>query len=79
MTVIIGVKLSNKEDNAVEFQKILTKFNCIIKVRLGINSTSIFCSNTGIILLQIDNDEDSLKVEKELLNIDGIEIQRMVF
>lgn len=79
MTVIIGVKLPNKEDNAVEFQKILTKFNCIIKVRLGINSTSIFCSNTGIILLQIDNDEDSLKVEKELLNIDGIEIQRMVF
>lgn len=79
MTVIIGIKLTNKEDNAVELQKVLTKFNCIIKMRLGINSASIFCSSTGIILLQTDSNEDALKIETELLDISGIELQRMVF
>ncbi len=79
MTVIIGIKLPNKEDNAVELQKVLTKFNCIIKMRLGINSTSIFCSSIGIILLQTDSNDDALKIEKELLDISGIELQRMVF
>ena len=79
MTVIIGVKLPEKEENAVEFQRILTKFNCIIKMRIGINNSSIFCSSTGIILLQIDKEENSTVVEKALLEISGIELQRMIF
>lgn len=79
MTVILGVKLSDKENNAVEFQKILTKFNCIIKTRIGINSNTIFCSNLGIILLHIEDEEKAIKMEKELIEISGIEIQRMVF
>ena len=79
MTIILGIKLSNKENNAVEFQKILTKFNCIIKTRVGINSNSIFCSSLGIILLHIEDEEKAINLEKELIEISGIEIQRMVF
>lgn len=79
MTVILGIKLSDKQNNAVEFQSILTKFNCIIKTRIGLNSSSIFCSNLGIILLHIEDEENSLKIEKELIEISGIEIQRMIF
>ena len=79
MTIILGIKLSDKKNNAVEFQRILTKFNCIIKTRIGINSNSIFCSSLGIILLHIEDEENSLKMEKELIEISGIEIQRMVF
>ena len=79
MTVILGIKLSDKENNAVGFQKILTKFNCIIKTRVGINSNSIFCSNLGIILLHIEDEEKAINMEKELIEISGIEIQRMVF
>ncbi len=79
MTVIIGIKLPDKENNAVELQKILTEFNCIIKLRIGINNSSIFCSSTGIILLQIDKEENSTVVEKALLEISGIELQRMIF
>ena len=79
MTVILGIKLSDKKNKAVEFQKILTKFNCVIKTRIGINSSSIFCSSLGIILLHIEEEETSIKVEKELIEISGIEIQRMVF
>jgi len=79
MTVILGVKLADKEDNAIRFQKILTKFNCIIKLRLGINSTTIFCSNYGIVLLQIDDNDSSIELEKELIEISGIEMQKMIF
>ena len=79
MTVILGIKLSDKVDNAVRLQEILTKFNCIIKLRIGINNSLLFCSNSGIILLQIEKEEDSLTIEKELINISGIEIQKMIF
>lgn len=79
MTIIIGIKLPDKEENAVEFQKILTKFNCIIKMRIGINNSSIFCSSNGIVLLQVESQENAVNLEKELLDISGIELQRMIF
>lgn len=79
MTIIIGIKLSNKIDNAVELQQILTEFNCIIKLRIGINNQALFCSSTGIILLQIEDNEKAVELEKALLNIDSIELQRMIF
>lgn len=79
MTVILGIKLAEKEENAVEFQRILTEFNCIIKMRIGINNSSIFCSSSGIILLQIEKTEDAISLEKKLIEISEIEIQRMVF
>lgn len=79
MTIIIGIKLPDKEENAVEFQKILTKFNCIIKMRIGINNSSIFCSSNGIVLLQIESEENAINLEKKLLEISGIELQRMIF
>ncbi len=79
MTIILGIKLPNKLNNAVEFQKILTDFNCIIKMRIGMNNSSIFCSSSGIILLQIDDKPEAIMLEKTLLEISEIEIQRMVF
>ena len=79
MTVIIGLKISDKKTNAVELQKILTEFNCIIKMRIGLNNSSIFCSANGIILLQVENTENALQLEKSLLCISGIELQRMIF
>lgn len=79
MTIIIGIKLPDKINNAVELQKILTEFNCIIKMRIGINNSSIFCSSTGIVLLQIENQDKAIELEKELIEISGIELQRMVF
>jgi len=79
MTILIGIKLPDKTINAVELQRILTEFNCIIKMRIGINNSSIFCSSNGIILLQIENKENAIDLEKALLEISGIELQRMIF
>lgn len=79
MTIIIGIKLKEKEDNAVELQRILTEFNCDIKLRIGINNESFLCSNTGIILLQIENRESAIRLENSLIDISGIELERMIF
>jgi hypothetical protein len=79
MTIILGIKLPQKEENAVEFQKKLTEFNCIIKMRIGINNSSIFCSSSGIILLQIENNDNAVEIEKSLIEISGIELQKMIF
>lgn len=79
MTVIIGIKLRDKTDNSVRLQEILTKYNCDIKLRIGINNSGIFCSSDGIILLQTEYNDKEIELEKELLNISGIEIQRMIF
>ena len=79
MTIIIGIKLPDKLNNAIEFQKILTEFNCTIKMRIGINNSSIFCSSNGIVLLQVENTEKAIDLERELLEISGIELQRMIF
>ncbi len=79
MTAIIGVKLAHKEENSAQFQQILTDYNCYVKTRLGINSTSVFCSDFGIILLHIEDNKIAEKIEMELIEIEGIEIQRMIF
>ena len=79
MTVIIGIKLKDKNDNSLELQKILTEFNCEIKLRVGINNSSFLCSSYGIILLQIDSLDSAIKLENSLINISGIEIERMIF
>ena len=79
MTVILGIKLKDKKENAVELQTILTEFNCIIKMRIGINNSSIFCSSDGIILILVEETENAIQLEKSLLEINEIEIQRMIF
>jgi len=79
MTVIIGIKLKDKINNSIKLQEILTKYNCAIKLRIGINNSGFFCSEDGIILLQTDSGDKELEFEKELLDISGIELQRMIF
>lgn len=80
MTVIMGIKLDNRAHTAIEFQKILTKFGCIIKTRLGLHDVSDNkCAPNGIILLEVIDDKESEIFEKELCTIDGIEIQLMKF
>ena len=80
MTIILGVKLANRLDTAIEFQKIISKFGCTIKTRIGLHKTDEkFCSSSGIIILEVINNKISAALEKELLHIDKIEIQRMIF
>lgn len=80
MTTIMGVRLDNRTQTAVDFQKVLTDFGCIIKTRLGLHDASAsVCSPNGIILMEVIDDEQAKEFERELCKIEGIEIQVMRF
>lgn len=80
MTIIIGLKLSNRVETAVELQKILSKYGCSINTRIGLHTIKGgFCSPDGIILLEVIDDKILKALESELLTIDHIELQHMVF
>lgn len=54
MSSIIGIKLSDRLEESVQFQEILTKFGCYIKTRIGLHNIGEYkCERTGIILLEI--------------------------
>ena len=64
---IIGIKLDNRIETAVEFQKIITSYGCDIRTRLGLHETDD-CENFGIILLEY-NGKSSEKLISELSKI----------
>lgn len=80
MTTIMGIKLDNRTQTAVEFQKVLTHFGCSIKTRLGLHDVNDnVCAPNGLILLEVINDEEAAKMKEELLEIPNLELQTMKF
>ena len=80
MTTILGIRLDNRMQTAIDFQKTLTTYGCIIKTRLGLHDISENkCAPNGLILLEVIDDKESNKFEEELRKIEGIEIQTMKF
>lgn len=80
MTTILGIRLDNRMDTAIHFQKLLTTYGCIIKTRLGLHDVSENkCAPNGLILLELIDDVEAQAFQKELTSIDGIEIQSMKF
>lgn len=77
MTVLLGIKLADREHSSVLFQKIISKYGCSIGARLGLPPKE--CDSYGVIVLEILNREVLQKLESELITIDNIELQRMVF
>jgi len=54
MITIIGIKLDNRIDKAIEFQKFLTEHGCHIRTRLGIHPMGDYkCNNYGVILIEV--------------------------
>jgi len=78
---VLGVYISDRLDAVQLVQKTLTKFGCSIKTRLGLNKVvDDSCSNSGLILLELTGDlNEALKLENELLKIDGVQVEKMVF
>jgi len=78
---VLGVYISDRLGAAIEVQSALTKFGCSIKTRLGLHEViDEMCSTSGLILLELTGDrEESVKLENELLKIDGVQVEKMIF
>jgi len=80
-TWILGIYLSNRMNEASRVQSILTKFGCSIKTRLGLHEvTDSYCDTAGLMLLELTGDiNECMKLENELLQIEGLEVKKMIF
>jgi len=80
MTTILGIRLDNRTNTAIEFQKVLTHYGCAIKTRLGLHEVANnLCAPNGLILLEVIDDSEAEKLKSELLEIEGLELQSMKF
>ena len=77
----MGVYVNNRVKEVARIQPILTKYGCTIRTRLGLHSIdNEYAEDTGLILLELTGDaEECLKLENELLAIDELDVQKMVF
>ena len=80
MAIIIGIKVSNRENSSAELQEILTSYGCFIKTRLGLHDTSPSqCFPGGIVLLELTDNKEAEKLINELNKNGGFEVQKMIF
>jgi hypothetical protein len=78
---ILGIRINDRIKEAGNVQKVLTKYGCSIKTRLGLHEvTDNHCSTSGLVILELTGpqaDQDNLK--KDLEAIQGITMKKMEF
>lgn len=76
---VLGIRIEDRVKEAGEVQKVLTKFGCSIKTRLGLHEVSNdFCSSSGLILLELTGPKDEQeKLHETLQQIPGTLIRKM--
>ncbi|MBF0121413.1 MAG: hypothetical protein HQK79_21495 [Desulfobacterales bacterium] len=79
--IILGVQVTNRVENILEVQKILTEYGCNIKTRLGLHDLNEnTCSSVGLLLLETYGEEAKIhEMEAKLKGIKGLDVQKMVF
>lgn len=80
MTTILGIRLHERNSKSCTLQEILTKFGCSIKTRIGLHCVENgICAPDGLIIIEVIDELKALELEKALLCIENIEIQKMIF
>ncbi len=74
---LVLLKCSGRSAHAVQIQEVLTKHGCDIMVRLGLHEvTPDECSNDGLIILQVKNDQNTVNsLVADLNEVEGVTIK----
>lgn len=77
MTNLLILSVANRKEAALKLQEILTDSGCMIKTRLGLHSSPCGqCSNSGIIILEMQGEDAELKALVDACEkIDGIKVK----
>jgi hypothetical protein len=77
---IIGVLIKDREKEIGEVQRVLSKFGCSIRTRLGLHETDSDGKSCGLIILELNGDVKEMQaLENNLKSIQGVEIDKMSF
>ncbi len=67
---IILIYLNHRTEAAVQMQKILSAWGCLIKIRLGIHDGVLDdCTETGLIFLEVVGEKEKLEELTRKLNL----------
>lgn len=71
---ILLVLIGKRKDSAVEVQKVLTAWGCLIKTRLGIHDGVLDnCSDSGLLILELyGTKEQKDEVARKISLIQGV-------
>ena len=70
---VMTLLVNNRRQNAPRLQEVLTESGCIIKMRLGLHEAGDFCSNEGLIILQLTGSKEEIEaLEARLNELEGI-------
>ena len=80
-TIVLGVLLSHRVNQAIKFQEILTSHGCKIKTRIGLHHTDENnCPIAGVILLDIiGSDEEIQALINDIQSLEDVQVQKMEF
>jgi hypothetical protein len=78
---VLGLLVTDRIKNVPELQGVLSECGGNIKTRLGLHDTSeTSSSSNGLLLLELSGDDRAqAEVERKLSNVEGVELQKMVF
>ncbi len=78
-TIIMGIKIGNREEEAQKVQGLLTEYGCAIKTRLGVHEAGNMCSNSGIIILEFASgkEADVEALYGKLSALEGVIVDKM--
>jgi ribose 5-phosphate isomerase len=70
---LMAVAVNHRAKNAAEVQGVLTKYGCLITVRLGLHEGGNVCSDSGLIILQLSGtSEETESFAGDLNSIPGV-------
>lgn len=71
---VLLVLIGNRKEAAVNVQKILTGWGCMIKTRLGIHDGVLDnCSDSGLLILElVGKDEDKKEILRKLELLENV-------
>ncbi|MGE5457857.1 MAG: hypothetical protein ACM3RX_05845 [Methanococcaceae archaeon] len=74
---LLVILLGHRKETAVNVQKVLTGWGCLIKTRLGIHDGVLDnCSNTGLIILElVGKQEDREELARKISLISDVTYQ----
>ena len=76
---IIAVHITDRIKEAVDIQKVLTRYGDIVKTRLGLHEVDAG-GMSGLLLLDVIPPADRIaQFENELIGIEGVEVKTISF
>ena len=77
---VLLVLVGKRKEAAVDLQKVLTAWGCLIKTRLGLHTGVMEnCTETGFMFLELyGSDEDNAELARKVELIKGVESKLVV-